>query len=177
MSKVYKPSKRYPFQWTEERNQELKDLWPLGLTCLQIGVRMGTGRHQISGKAHRLGLPPHPAYRNPPDDKRRKRDRDAEVARLKNRDREAEAVRRYQGEKHNKAICNRGYIQIVEYEIVPVRLGKEECRWVVDEPSHGAPAVYCCQPNVYGKSYCPEHHALCVRQGTHRKDLALMEAG
>lgn len=154
---VYKISSRYGFQWTDERVQQLIDLWPSGGTCAQIGAIMGTGRHQVSGKAHRLGLPPHPRHEGFVSHKaQRKREYD------KTRDRTKRDYDHYVEPKATSRL-GRGYIEPVEYMVVPVRLGKDKCRWVSQMPSQGRMAAYCDEPNVFGKSYCPHHHAIVVR--------------
>lgn len=51
------PARRVP--WTEERVEELKRLWGLGLTGTQIAAEFGDiSRHAVIGKARRIYLPP-----------------------------------------------------------------------------------------------------------------------
>lgn len=46
--------------WSEDHENQLRKLWPLGLSAREIGVRIGGyTRNAIIGKAGRLGLPPH----------------------------------------------------------------------------------------------------------------------
>lgn len=47
--------------WTEERIEELKDLWAEGLTTGEIGKRLGVSKNAVVGKAHRLGLKGRPS--------------------------------------------------------------------------------------------------------------------
>ena len=43
--------------WTDERVEQLKQLWGGGMTAAQIAERIGgTSRNAVIGKAHRLGL-------------------------------------------------------------------------------------------------------------------------
>jgi len=48
-------------QWTPEEDATLRELWATGLTCTEIGVRLGKTRSSITGRAHRSGLPPRPS--------------------------------------------------------------------------------------------------------------------
>ena len=43
-------------EWTAKRTQQLRDDWDAGLTCGQIGKRLGVTRSMVSAKASRLKL-------------------------------------------------------------------------------------------------------------------------
>jgi GcrA cell cycle regulator len=43
--------------WTDDRLEQLKQLWGEGLSITQIGQRMGMSRNAVVGKVHRMGLP------------------------------------------------------------------------------------------------------------------------
>jgi GcrA cell cycle regulator len=47
--------------WTDERIQELTDLWQQGLSASEIGKRLGVSKNAVVGKAHRLNLPSRPS--------------------------------------------------------------------------------------------------------------------
>jgi len=47
--------------WTDERIEQLKDLWNQGLTTGEIGKRLGVSKNAVVGKAHRLGLKGRPS--------------------------------------------------------------------------------------------------------------------
>lgn len=144
MSSEYIPSMRAKSFWNEENTQRLKDLWPKGLTCLQIGKILGTTRNSVSGRAHRLDLPKHPQPRLAPGTIKRKRDRDLAALR---------------GEIFQKPE------RIVNID-PDVKLGKENCKWVLDL----RPTIYCAEPAILNKSYCPHHHAIAVKADPPRRD-------
>ena len=55
-------------EWSEERVQQLKDMWSKGMTARQIAESLGEGvtRNAVIGKAHRIGLSqPSPAKIKP----------------------------------------------------------------------------------------------------------------
>lgn len=47
--------------WTDTRLLILEELWAAGHSTPEIGRRMGISKNAVVGKAHRLGLPPHPS--------------------------------------------------------------------------------------------------------------------
>ena len=47
--------------WTDERIDELKQLWGEGLSAQEIGRKLGVTKNAVIGKAHRLGLPARPS--------------------------------------------------------------------------------------------------------------------
>lgn len=53
--------------WTDERVEQLKELWGEGLSASQCARALGGGisRNSVIGKAHRLGLAGRTAYRKP----------------------------------------------------------------------------------------------------------------
>ncbi|SIS41243.1 GcrA cell cycle regulator [Insolitispirillum peregrinum] len=50
-----------PMVWTDERIEQLKELWAEGLTTGEIGKRLGVSKNAVVGKAHRLGLKGRPS--------------------------------------------------------------------------------------------------------------------
>jgi GcrA cell cycle regulator len=47
--------------WTDERIEQLRELWAEGLTTGEIGKRLGVSKNAVVGKAHRLGLKGRPS--------------------------------------------------------------------------------------------------------------------
>src|SRR5690348_13278389 len=53
----HKPQGRRPMGWTDERVEQLKNLWTEGLSASQIARALGgVTRNAVIGKVHRLGL-------------------------------------------------------------------------------------------------------------------------
>lgn len=53
---------RTPMSWTDERIEQLKQLWGNGITASQIADELGgVSRNAVIGKAHRLGLKARPS--------------------------------------------------------------------------------------------------------------------
>jgi len=44
--------------WTPDQDALLKELWLTGLSCTEIGVRLGKTKSAVTGRAHRQMLPP-----------------------------------------------------------------------------------------------------------------------
>jgi GcrA cell cycle regulator len=53
--------------WTNERVEQLGQLWRQGLSTAEIGRRLGLTKNAVVGKAHRLSLDPRPSpLKTPP---------------------------------------------------------------------------------------------------------------
>jgi len=47
--------------WTDEKIEQLKELWDQGLSTAEIGRELGVSKNAVVGKSHRLGLKPRPS--------------------------------------------------------------------------------------------------------------------
>ena len=47
--------------WTQDRVEQLGQLWAQGLSTAEIGRRLGLTKNAVVGKAHRLSLNPRPS--------------------------------------------------------------------------------------------------------------------
>ena len=92
-------------EWSEDRVQQLKDMWAKGMSARQIAETLGGGvtRNAVIGKAHRIGLSqPSPAKAKPKENSFQiPRDRDAKCSHkwagaslVQNRSRNSSAAKR-----------------------------------------------------------------------------------
>ncbi len=47
--------------WTDEKIEQLKQLWDQGLSTAEIGRELGFSKNAVVGKSHRLGFKPRPS--------------------------------------------------------------------------------------------------------------------
>jgi hypothetical protein len=162
--------------WTEEKKQQLRDLWPTSLSTNEIGRKIGATGDMVCGKAHRIGLP----------------------ARSKNQLRDTKlAEKRPAIEKMLRAAESIRHVamalEIDERQVRAYRkeLGIPDSRTVLDMPKSVAqatlnfetrkigPSIFreklqcnflkgdekpwepCTERAVNGRPYCAAHHALC----------------
>ncbi|HVC55570.1 MAG TPA: GcrA family cell cycle regulator [Stellaceae bacterium] len=52
--------------WTQERVEQLIELWEGGVTTAEIGRRIGVTKNAVIGKVHRIGLVPRVVIERPP---------------------------------------------------------------------------------------------------------------
>lgn len=157
-------SPRIPF-WPAN-DARLRELWATGMSVSQIGVELGCGKNSVSGRSHRLKLPPRPNFIGNP-----------------------KAARAYM-DAHIDAV-RAGRKPVPVPVIVPVAakavlLPKKvtakhmQCRWpmwgwtkATQNERPGKPPQFCTADRWGGDpSYCAEHqHWAYVNR---RDDLALM---
>lgn len=125
--------------WTEERVENLRAFWALGLSAGQIATKLGdTTRNAVIGKVHRLGLPERKSYTRP-------------------------VKRRHKTQKIKIEINVGG--QPVSRQIPLADLELNECRWIIGE---GYPYL-CCGHSKHGDSlYCKHHTARATKPETER---------
>jgi GcrA cell cycle regulator len=131
----------------------LRELWANGHSTRDIGLRLGTTKHSVVGRAHRLGLParPSPIKLSPADAAGKARDRAQEKIRraiLANEKRERVTAR---VRRSVEGVAEAGLPEIV------LRPGKvEPCCWPFGTPR--TPSFrYCDEPSLPGKAYCDDH--------------------
>lgn len=154
-------------QWTDEDVALITELWGSGLSCRQIAKRMGRTRNAIIGKAHRLHLHERLSGWNP-----------------------FGLVGRGSNSKPKSATPKPKKIkpQPVEFTAdtweplawaTPVTLEHVTgCLWPASDPFApvGSVDLFCnCKP-VEGKSYCAEHQARSVGNGTVSEQTAVRVA-
>lgn len=130
-------------QWLPETVTQLRELWPLGLSHAVMAERLGVSKNAISGKAHRIGLPPriNPAFPTVPPGTRGERSHKAPEPEGK----PLLAIDR----KPPEAPKSRPGVALPQlYQ--PVR----ECAWPLNS---GRPWKFCEAPTVPGRMYCGDH--------------------
>lgn len=122
--------------WTEERVEELKQLWSEGLSASQIANRMGgVTRNAVIGKVHRLGLsgratptaPKPKAVVAPPAD--------------------VKPLRATEGLEHLFPGLDKPTVSSI---------GGSQCKWPIGDPA-AEDFHFCGQPTSQQKPYCAYH--------------------
>jgi GcrA cell cycle regulator len=155
MPRIYVQSCRAQDFWTEEKTQQLRELWPQTLTQSQIGKILGCTKNAVQGKGHRIGLPLRPQVRPVRGSDGRMVPR---TVHFKNSINFGPRV-----PKTLNSTPNHQESQNTPVPVCPPRLSKECCRWVVDTHTLTSPTRYCDQPAIFNKSYCESHHTIAVK--------------
>lgn len=140
--------KPWPDAWTEE----LKALWPTGLSCSQIAARMGKGltRNAIIGRAHRLDL----ERRGRPVTTKPKKIRNRRSPRRTTREeRTAFSLPPIDIEALRCAVVDPLHLALADLE-------PHQCRY----PYGGGPYTFCGLPKLEPYSYCGAHLVLCCHE-------------
>jgi GcrA cell cycle regulator len=136
------------FSWTHAAVRDLKAWWPdHSLSCSHIADRLGTTKNAVIGKARRLSLP----YRLPER---------AGRGRLPSDEPPRALFKSHAPIKPWKQ-SPRGPKRLTHWDDLTFR----SCRFIPGDPD-GAQTLFCGDPTVTGKSYCPHHLALCWGRGT-----------
>jgi GcrA cell cycle regulator len=153
--------------WTDERMQQLTDLWRAGLSCSMIAREMGQGltRNAVIGKVHRMGLPGRATVIQLSAGQPRKQRAEESKPRFTKRRRIAlglpaglpplkVSLQKPQGEAW-EAIPG-----VVPVSMIDLEAGR--CKWPVGRET---PFLFCGAPATH-RHYCDHHHAWSVGQGT-----------
>ena len=150
--------------WTDERVEQLKNLWGQGSSASQIAkILGGVTRNAVIGKAHRLGLSggTKPAQPRP-----------------ERSSREHHAHHRHHGERsHPKLVVPPAPppIPIEELEVPPeadrvslLKLNEKMCKWPIGNPGD-ATFRFCGRGAEAGTPYCHAHSARAYQPVTKRE--------
>ena len=119
--------------WSEEAIAALRELWPTGLSCKAIALRLGVmglgtySRNAVIGKVHRLDLP----------------DRPRQVERARPTPRPKAAI-----------------VMAPEPVSIPMRLldaGMSQCRWPMWDQDGNPDFLVCGARTVPGETWCVAH--------------------
>lgn len=134
--------------WTDDRVEQLKQLWAEGLSASQIANKMGgVTRNAVIGKVHRLGL----AGRATPAAPKPK------------------ITSKFE-EPVSKS-TNLGLDQLYPGLDKPTvsSIGGNQCKWPIGDPT-SEDFHFCGQPAVDGKPYCAYHSQIAFQPNTVRKE-------
>ncbi|MCE9521644.1 MAG: GcrA family cell cycle regulator [Alphaproteobacteria bacterium] len=142
--------------WTDERVEQLKQLWADGLSASQIARQMGgVTRNAVIGKVHRLGL----AGRATPARSERPR---MQVARRVVRPRLAPVIQAPIVEK-DPVIDDQGRKTTV------LTISDRMCKWPIGDPST-TEFHFCGHPPKVGSPYCEAHCVKAFQPSQSRRD-------
>ena len=150
--------------WTDERVEQLKKLWAVGLSAAQIANKMGgVTRNAVIGKVHRLGL----SGRATPAKPQRGISQTSE--------------KRVAAEKAAKVVAEPVKSVIPEPEMItPVltadgdgmnvaTIKNNMCKWPIGDPAKDD-FQFCGQTSLSGKSYCSYHARLAFQPPQRRTE-------
>ena len=134
--------------WTEERVEQLKQLWSEGLSASQIANKMGgVTRNAVIGKVHRLGL----AGRATPAAPKPKVNTKYEEPAAKS--------------------STLGLDQLYPGIDRPTMssIGGSQCKWPIGDPT-SEDFHFCGQSTSQGKPYCAYHSQIAFQPNTARRE-------
>ncbi len=114
----------------------IRELWMAGMTCTQIGDRLGVTKNVVVGHSRRMNLPARPSPIS--------------------RSSVPKMPRRTEGSMPMKAVLK----TVTEHHapIVRSESGPDGCRWPEGDPK-SENFRFCQAPRPLGRSYCDAHHA------------------
>lgn len=141
-------------EWTEEKIEQITQLWADGLSCTQVGALMGITRSAVIGKVHRLNLPARSPRINGPAAEQRKFKKAQQdlarkrLARMKKREGSMPPIDR---EPLPEYI---GALNIPMADLEPFSTSRpNQCRFIAAEPP-GPDYRACANETLPGESYC-----------------------
>ncbi|MEM9990065.1 MAG: GcrA family cell cycle regulator [Pseudomonadota bacterium] len=137
--------------WTDDRVEQLKELWSEGLSASQIANKMGgVTRNAVIGKVHRLGL----AGRATPAAPKPKA--------IPNPVSEAPS---------SSPSLSFESLYLDEDRPTVSTIGNNQCKWPIGDPA-SEEFHFCGQPTSGGKPYCAYHSQLAFQPSTSRRETA-----
>lgn len=167
---------RTAWEWTPERDEQLKQLWARGLSGSEIAGALGGGvtRNAVIGRVHRLGLPPRrkPAAKGPKTfrdrpSRGRVRPSTPPCPELPEINRAGTVSARNEPEALAQGSATLEILPPPEPAAAPgdavtlMQLREPMCRWPVGENADGR-ALFCGAGRGHG-SYCTRHAALAYQ--------------
>ena len=148
--------------WTEQREEQLRNLWADGHSASFIRQEMrATNRSAILGKVHRLGLPMREVKTRHAEPKPRKASQPRRPARIVSNN------NGYVPRADSKPPLPVKTTDVEQTNAFPIIYGRaqavlsraaEQCGFPMGE---GEQFHYCTNAKGHGKHYCDGHHAVC----------------
>jgi len=135
-------------KWTEDKEDQLADLWKSGETAMSIGRKMEISRNAVMGKVHRMKLP-----------KRDDMTRTYNTAKI---DKET-GLKEHEARKAGKAKRGKPAPGDVTKSFAKdgpksmFDLKAKECKWPVNQSNNHRDYLFCSAPSVENKPYCNNH--------------------
>lgn len=153
-------------EWTGENVEYLRKNWK-HYSATELGAYFGCTRNAVIGKARRLNLPPKKTGVKREKRVLPKRARIDKHLTEKVRKARAKAKAEPKRTRLGSGALTPGqtdtlHVEEREHKKVPLRDLKKnirECRWIIGQ-INGYDTIFCGDPVVEGKSWCPEHHRL-----------------
>ena len=157
-------------EWTPERIEKLTMLWNQGLSSARIGQALGITKNAAIGKIHRLKL----TARQSPIKRMKSKPRAPKIVQPKITSTPSIAapaateVEKASSEpkKSTKKQEISNKIQILTSHgplerFDGAKLSKEPCQYPMWQNRKDVGRLYCKKPCLEGKTYCPQHNAMC----------------
>jgi GcrA cell cycle regulator len=142
--------------WTDERVEQLKQLWSDGLSASQIARQLGgVTRNAVIGKVHRLGL----AGRATPARTERPR---IQVARRQTRPRPAPII-------HVPIVEKDPIVDDQGRKTTVLTINDRMCKWPIGDPSTSE-FHFCGHPPKSSSPYCDAHSVKAFQPAQSRRD-------
>lgn len=148
--------------WTPQKVIELERLWDEGLSCSQIGAKLGATRNAIIGKVHRMGLTQRTPLPTPP---RPKADRAAKTAKTATKSRTIFPERKHEW----KDIPSMDVPAPVNGGIPTANLVQGMCKAVTTVATPYVTARHCGHETYGGSNFCVGHFYKFYRPSERRQ--------
>lgn len=169
-------------KWDAEQVARLTELWDLGWSASMIASEMGATRNSIIGKAHRLNLPQREWGTNPKGFYLRTAKPGKPAPKPKKyadpKAKAAKAVRKPKPPKPVPVEFTAAAWEPLAWATPTTLEHVTGCRWPASDPFApvGSVDLFCNCKQLDGKSYCAEHQARSVGNGTVSEQTAVRVA-
>ncbi len=155
--------------WTDERVEQLKNLWAEGLSASQIANKMGgVTRNAVIGKVHRLGLSGRATPAQPV--RGRRTATTAPEAKVEKQDAKTASIQR---DIRKTLSAEPDFIAPLVLDTgdrtTVSTLNKKMCKWPIGDPT-SEDFHFCGQSSAGGKSYCAYHAHMAFQPSSAKRE-------